>query len=227
MPFYDRTQLIQETIGTLQEALTLEIIITVVVVIVMLMNLRASILISSLLPIAVLMCFIAMRYFGVDANIVALSGIAIAIGTMVDVGIVLTENVSRHLEMRKDQKLVDLIFEASKEVAPAIITAVMTTVVSFIPVFTLEAAEGKLFRPLAFTKTFALIASILVALLILPTLAYWFFGFRPKNKNFRIILNAITVLVGSIALFNGQALSAFVLIGIGICFEMVLPSNQT
>ncbi|PWL24802.1 efflux RND transporter permease subunit [uncultured Roseivirga sp.] len=217
VPFYDRTQLIQETIGTLEEALTLEIIITVVVVIVMLMNLRASILISSLLPIAVLMCFIAMRYFGVDANIVALSGIAIAIGTMVDVGIVLTENVSRHLEMRKDQKLVDLIFEASKEVAPAIITAVMTTVVSFIPVFTLEAAEGKLFRPLAFTKTFALIASILVALLILPTLAYWFFGFRPKNKNFRIVLNAITVLVGSIALFNGQLLAAFVLIGIGIC----------
>lgn len=229
VPFYDRTQLIQETIGTLEEALTLEIIITVVVVIVMLMNLRASILISSLLPIAVLMCFIAMRYFGVDANIVALSGIAIAIGTMVDVGIVLTENVSRHLEMKKDQKLVDLIFEASKEVAPAIITAVMTTVVSFIPVFTLEAAEGKLFRPLAFTKTFALIASILVALLILPTLAYWFFGFRPKNKNFRIVLNAITVLVGSIALFNGQALAAFVLIGIGVCnlVQIYVPKTSS
>lgn len=227
VPFYDRTQLIQETIGTLEEALSLEIIITVVVVIVMLLNLRASILISSLLPIAVLMCFIAMRYLGVDANIVALSGIAIAIGTMVDVGIVLTENVSRHLDMKKDQKLVDIIFEASKEVAPAIITAVMTTVVSFIPVFTLEAAEGKLFRPLAFTKTFALVAAILVALLILPTLAYWFFGFQPKNKKFRMVLNAITIIIGSVALFNGLWLAALVLIGIGASNIVQIVSSQT
>lgn len=227
VPFYDRTQLIQETIGTLEEALSLEIIITVVVVIVMLLNLRASILISSLLPIAVLMCFIAMRYLGVDANIVALSGIAIAIGTMVDVGIVLTENVSRHLDMKKDQKLVDIIFEASKEVAPAIITAVMTTVVSFIPVFTLEAAEGKLFRPLAFTKTFALVAAILVALLILPTLAYWFFGFQPKNKRFRMVLNAITIIIGSVALFNGLWLAALVLIGIGASNIVQIVSPQT
>lgn len=215
VPFYDRTQLIKETIGTLEEALSLEIIITVVVVIVMLLNLRASVLISSLLPIAVLMCFIAMRYFGVDANIVALSGIAIAIGTMVDVGIVLTENISRHLDLRKDQKLVDLIFEASREVAPAIITAVMTTIVSFIPVFTLEAAEGKLFRPLAFTKTFALVAAILVALLILPTLAYWFFGFKPKSKSLRLIFNSLIILFGCFALFKTEWLAAFVLIGIG------------
>lgn len=216
VPFYDRTQLIQETIGTLEEALSLEIIITIVVVIVMLLNLRASVLISSLLPIAVLMCFIAMRYLGVDANIVALSGIAIAIGTMVDVGIVLTENVSRHLDQNRDKRLVDLIFEASKEVAPAIITAVLTTVVSFIPVFTLEAAEGKLFRPLAYTKTFALIAAILVALLILPTLAYWFFGFQPKNKRLKLVLNTITVAFGIVALFYAQWLGAFVLLVIGI-----------
>lgn len=227
VPFYDRTQLIQETIGTLEEALSLEIIITIVVVIVMLLNLRASILISSLLPIAVLMCFIAMRYLGVDANIVALSGIAIAIGTMVDVGIVLTENVTRHLDLKKDQKLVDIIFEASKKVAPAIITAVMTTVVSFIPVFTLEAAEGKLFRPLAFTKTFALVAAILVALLILPTLAYWFFGFQPKNKRFRMVLNAITIIIGSVALFNGLWLAALVLIGIGASNIVQIVSLQT
>ncbi len=228
VPFYDRTTLIKETIGTLEEALSLEIIITVVVVLVMLLNLRASILISSLLPIAVLMCFIAMRYLGVDANIVALSGIAIAIGTMVDVGIVLTENVSRHLDLRKDQKLVDLIYEASKEVAPAIITAVMTTIVSFIPVFTLEAAEGKLFRPLAFTKTFALVAAILVALLILPTLAYWFFGFKPKNKTLRIGINAMILLFGLFVLFSSQWLAAFVLVGIGTCnlIRLIQPNTE-
>ncbi len=216
VPFYDRTKLIKETIGTLEEALTLEIIITIVVVLVMLLNLRASILISSLLPIAVLMSFIAMRYFGVDANIVALSGIAIAIGTMVDVSIVLTENVTRHLGMKDDRKLIDLIFEATKEVAPAIITAVMTTVISFIPVFTLEAAEGKLFRPLAYTKTFALIGAIIVALLILPTLAYWFFGFKPKNQWMKILLNTGLLVFGLWILILGHHLAAFVVVAFAI-----------
>jgi Cu(I)/Ag(I) efflux system membrane protein CusA/SilA len=184
VPFYDRTELIKETIGTLEVALKLEIIITIIVVLVMLSNLRASVMISSLLPIAVLSCFIAMRYFGVDANIVALSGIAIAIGTMVDVGIVLTENIALKVKEAQKPQLIDNIYNGAKEVAPAIITAVMTTIVSFIPVFTLEAAEGKLFRPLAFTKTFALVAAILVAIMIIPTLAYWFFGFRPRQRWF-------------------------------------------
>lgn len=216
VPFYDRTTLIKETIGTLEEALTLEVIITIIVVLVMLLNLRASILISSLLPIAVLMCFIAMRYFGVDANIVALSGIAIAIGTMVDVGIILTENITRHLKEGGDKTLFNLILDASKEVAPAIITAVMTTVVSFIPVFTMEAAEGKLFRPLAYTKTFALLAAIVVALVILPTLAYWFFGFKPKSKLVKLILNSGLLIFGCWVLILGHHLSAFVLIGFGL-----------
>ncbi len=93
VPFYDRTELIQETLGTLNEALTLEILITVLVIVIMVFNLRASILISGLLPVAVLIVFIAMKLFEVDANIVALSGIAIAIGTMVDVGVILSENI--------------------------------------------------------------------------------------------------------------------------------------
>src|SRR5690606_18256962 len=99
VPFYDRTQLIYETLGTLNDAITLQILITIIVIIVMVYNLRASFLISALLPLAVLMCFIFMKYFHVDANIVALSGIAIAIGTMVDLGIILNENILRHLEM--------------------------------------------------------------------------------------------------------------------------------
>ena len=196
VPFYDRTQLIQETIGTLEEALTLEVIITMVVVLVMLLNLRASLLISSLLPVAVLMCFIAMRYLGVDANIVALSGIAIAIGTMVDVGIVMVENITSHLGKKQGKTLLEVILEAAKEVAPAIITAVMTTVISFIPVFTLQAAEGKLFRPLAYTKTFALLAAILVALVIIPTLAYWFFGFKPRTQWVKSLINIGAVIFG-------------------------------
>src|SRR5690606_24272558 len=163
-PFYDRTELIQETLGTLNEALTLEILITILVIIVMVFNLRASVLISGLLPVAVLMVFIAMKLFGVDANIVALSGIAIAIGTMVDVGVILSENIIRHFDEGKNKQLTtnQIVYNATTEVSGAIVTAVMTTIISFIPVFTLIGSEGKLFRPLAFTKTFALVAALII-----------------------------------------------------------------
>ncbi len=205
VPFYDRSQLIYETLGTLEEALSLEILITILVVIVMVYNLRASFLISSLLPIAVLMVFIAMRYFGIDANIVALSGIAIAIGTMVDLGIILSENIIKHLdEASPGQKLITTIYNGSAEVATAILTAVSTTIVSFIPVFALQAAEGKLFGPLAYTKTFALVAALVVSLLILPTLAYWFFGLKLRNEKARYFMNAGFLLIGMIGLIMGQ-----------------------
>ncbi|KAI9549726.1 putative cation efflux system protein CusA-like [Daphnia sinensis] len=161
VPFYDRTGLIYETLGTLYEAINQQILITILVIIVMVYNLRASLLISALLPMAVLMCFIFMKQFGVDANIVALSGIAIAIGTMVDLGIILNENVLRHLEIApKGPTKLKTVYLASAEVSGAILTAVSTTIISFLPVFTLQAAEGKLFGPLAYTKTFALISAI-------------------------------------------------------------------
>ena len=177
VPFYDRTELIEETIGTLNEALLLEILITVLVIIVMVYNLRASILISGLLPVAVLMVFIAMKMFGVAANIVALSGIAIAIGTMVDIGVILCENILRHrdenIKQNKGKPLPinTVVYNATVEVSGAIITAVMTTIISFIPVFTMIGAEGKLFRPLAFTKTMALSASIVITLFLIPPFA--------------------------------------------------------
>src|SRR5690606_28284161 len=123
VPFYDRTGLIYETLGTLYEAISLQILITIIVIIVMVYNLRASILISGLLPLAVLMCFIFMKNFGVVANIVALSGIAIAIGTMVDLGIILNENILRHLEEAPpEQTKIVTIYNATTEVATAILT---------------------------------------------------------------------------------------------------------
>ncbi len=200
VPFYDRTQLINETIGTLQEALTLEILITIIVVILMLLNLKASLLVSGTLPVAVLMCFIAMRYFGIDANIVALSGIAIAIGTMVDMGIVLTESMVNAVQKgqgitQDEQSLLQKIYVATTDVAGAVITAVATTVVSFLPVFTMEAAEGKLFKPLAFTKTFALIASIIVAITIIPPLAHSFFSLKIKKGTIRYLSNVLLLLI--------------------------------
>ncbi len=200
VPFYDRTQLIYETLGTLEEALSLEVLITIIVIIVMVINLRASLAISALLPLAILMVFIAMRYTGVDANIVALSGIAIAIGTMVDLGIILTENVIKYTEEKKGGDLLDKVYRASAEVSGAILTAVSTTIISFIPVFTLQAAEGKLFRPLAFTKTYALIAAVVVALFILPALLHWLFGLGIKRQSARKWLNIALIPLGIITL---------------------------
>lgn len=227
VPFYDRSILINETLGTLEEALSLEILITLLVVIVMVFNLRASLLISILLPIAVLMVFISMRYFGVDANIVALSGIAIAIGTMVDLGIILSENVIKHIdEAPPGQKLIDTIYKGASEVSSAILTAVSTTIVSFIPVFTMEAAEGKLFRPLAFTKTFALLSALLVALLILPALAHWFFGFRIKSQRMALVVNSGLILLGLIIAIFKDTLAGILLLTFGASWFVQTYSHK-
>lgn len=221
VPFYDRTQLINETINTLKRALSHEVLISIIVIIVLVLNLRASILISSLLPVAVLMTFIAMRYFGVDANVVALSGIAIAIGVMVDVGIVFVENTIRWLEMPENKnlrgnKLAGVIYKATAEVAPAVTTALATTIVSFIPVFFMENAEGKLFRPLAFTKTFALVAAFLIGVFVLPMLSYFFFNIKIDKKKTQQTWN-IVLIVSGIALaiiFSFWLPLALMLIGI-------------
>ena len=204
VPFYDRSKLIRETLGTLQEALTLEVLITIIVIILMLFHLRSSFLVAGTLPVAVLMCFIAMRYFGVDANIVALSGIAIAIGTMVDMGIVLTESIVHRLRVAPDQPVARSVYEATTEVASAVVTAVATTIISFLPVFTMQAAEGKLFRPLAFTKTFALVAAIVLAITILPALAVWVFKRRRGQSHAWGIAGQLVLMLAGAYLLRGR-----------------------
>lgn len=227
VPFYDRTELIQETLGTLNEALTLEILITILVIIIMVFNLRASVLISGLLPVAVLMVFIAMKFFGVDANIVALSGIAIAIGTMVDVGIILSENIIRHLdEDDGTQSINTVVYNATAEVSGAIVTAVMTTIISFIPVFTMIGAEGKLFRPLAFTKTFALTASIIVALFLIPPFAAFLFRKKSIKNTFKYVLNGVLIALGILAIVYGYWLG-LILIAFGITALLNLQNKIT
>ena len=223
VPFYDRTQLIQETLHTLNEALTLEILITILVIIVMVFNLRASILISGLLPVAVLMVFITMKLFNVDANIVALSGIAIAIGTMVDVGVILAENMIRHLEDEKlrfresgiEYTTNEIIYNATAEVSGAILTAVLTTIISFLPVFTMIGAEGKLFRPLAFTKTMALAASLVIALFLIPPFAAFLFKKSNLMERSKYIINGVLIVLGITAIFYGYWLG-LILIAYGV-----------
>ncbi len=182
VPFYDRTGLIYETLGTLNSAIVDEVIVTIIVVLVMVMHLRSSLLISGLLPVAVFGSFIGMKIFGVEANIMALAGIAIAIGDIVDMGIVICENILRHFdEAPAGTSRRVIIFTAASEVGAAVLTAIATTVVSFLPVFAMEAAEGKMFKPLAYTKTFALVASVIVALTIVPALAHLIFS-NPGEK---------------------------------------------
>ena len=166
MPFYDRTALIQETLGTLSSALYQQILIAFLVVLLMLRSLRSSALVALLLPLGTLFAFILMRLTGVDANVMALGGIAIAIGAMVDIGIVFVENI-----MHRRPASAANIKDAMAEVAPAVLTAVLTTVVSFLPVFGLPSRELKLFAPLAFTKAFAMLAALGCALFLLPALA--------------------------------------------------------
>jgi copper/silver efflux system protein len=172
-PFYDRTGLIHETLGTLNDALLQQILVTIIVIIIMLMHLRTSLLVSAMLPLAVLMTFMAMRTFGVDANVVALAGIAIAIGTIVDMGIIVSENVMRHLEEAPaEESRLNVVYRGTSEVGSAVLTAISTTVISFLPVFAMTGAEGKLFTPLAYTKTFVLSAAVLIALTIVPVMLY-------------------------------------------------------
>ncbi|SCA63196.1 Cation efflux system protein CusA [Chlamydiales bacterium SCGC AG-110-M15] len=182
VPFYDRTELIYETLDTLNSAVFLEILVTVIVILVMLQHFGSSFIISLTLPLAVLLCFIFMKIFHVDANIVSLSGIAIAIGTMVAAGILVCENILKKMTQNADGEVpkLTIVYSATREVSGAVLTAVATTVVSFLPVFTMVAAEGKLFKPLAFTKTFALLASVLIAFTIVPVISYYFL--KPRNE---------------------------------------------
>jgi Cu(I)/Ag(I) efflux system membrane protein CusA/SilA len=174
VPVYDRTNLINETVATLTESLREELVITAVVIVIFLLHLRASVIVAITLPMAVLMTFIGMRWFSIDANIMSLAGIAIAIGEVADLGIIISENVYQHLvrwHARPDARTrTEVIIDATAEVAPAVLTGVSTTIVSFLPVFFLTGRDLKLFAPLAWTKTFAMFAALLVAVFLVPAL---------------------------------------------------------
>lgn len=190
VPFYDRTGLIMRSIGTLKSALIQEIIITVFVIVVFLMHFWGSIIISIVLPVGVLISFILMRRYGVDANIMSLGGIAIAIGVMVDSGCVLVENIYRRIVARRqelkvnqlepDERL-DVCIKGAQEVGRPVLFALLTTIIGFVPVFVLTGQAGKLFRPLAFTKTFAMAGAAIIALTLLPTLCYFLLRGRLRS----------------------------------------------
>lgn len=197
--FYDRTGLINRSVDTLTQALLMATLITIIVIVFFLLHFWGSFIISMVLPVGVLISFIIMRYIGVDANIMSLGGIIIAIGVMVDSGIVMTENIYRRLSDTRNKKGSPLTaqerseatIDAAKEVGPPVIFALLTTIVSFIPIFSLAGKSGRLFHPLAYTKTFAMCGAAIIAITLIPVLAY----FLLRGRLRRVEENKVSLLL--------------------------------
>jgi Cu(I)/Ag(I) efflux system membrane protein CusA/SilA len=197
VPFYDRTELIQKTLATVTDALAQEIIITVIVVFLFLLHFKSSILVSLTLPFGVGISFILMKVLGVESNVMSLSGMVIAIGSMVDMGIIMTENIHSELSENPDAKgkeRLRIISQSAREVGPAIFTAVMTTIITFLPVFALTGAEGKLFTPLAWAKTLSMFGAVIVAVALIPALSTYFLKppLKPIEKN-KVSLKIVSI----------------------------------
>ena len=183
---YDRSELIHRAIDTLKRTLVEESIIVALVCIVFLLHVRSALVAILMLPVGILIAFIAMRLLGMNSNIMSLGGIAIAIGAMIDAAIVMIENAHKHLERAPpDAPRLPLIRAACVEVGPALFFSLLIITVSFLPVFTLEAQEGRMFAPLAYTKTFAMAASALLSITLVPVLMLLFIRGKvmPERKN--------------------------------------------
>ncbi len=185
-PVYDRSDLIQRAVDNLKVTLLEESIIVALVCIVFLLHVRSALVAILMLPVGILIAFILMRWLGLNSNIMSLGGIAIAIGAMVDAAIVMIENAHKHLERASpDKPRAEVIIEACREVGPALFFSLLIITVSFLPVFTLESQEGRMFSPLAFTKTFAMAGAALLSVTLVPVLMLLFVRGRiiPEHKN--------------------------------------------
>jgi len=171
---YDRSGLILRAIDTLKDKLTEEMIVVAIIIILFLLHFRSAFVALFTLPVGILMSFIIMKLLGINANIMSLGGIAIAIGVMVDASVVMVENLHKHKERNHGLTQSELVIRAAKEVGPALFFSLVIITISFLPVFTLEQQEGRLFSPLAFTKTFAMASSAILAITIIPVLMFFF-----------------------------------------------------
>nr|WP_245181779.1 CusA/CzcA family heavy metal efflux RND transporter [Sinorhizobium mexicanum] len=186
VPVYDRSHLIEAAIETLKHTLVEESIIVALVCVVFLLHLRSALVAILMLPVGILIAFAAMRLIGLGSNIMSLGGIAIAVGAMIDAAIVMIENAHKHLERAPPGKpRVQILIDAASEVGPALFFSLLIITVSFLPIFTLESQEGRLFGPLAFTKTFAMAAAALLSVTLVPALMVIFVRGRiiPEHKN--------------------------------------------
>lgn len=242
VPFYDRTQLINRATDTLKRALIEELLLVTLAHIIFLAHFRSILIVTIPLPLAVLISFLFMRYMGISSNLMSLSGIAIAIGVLVDAGIVVTENAFRFMEKKgvdpKDRKLVwETVLESTKLVGRPVFFSMAIIILAFIPVFALTGQEGKLFHPLAFTKTFAMVGATIIAVTLVPVLCTFLLGgkFHSERSNpvmrflhtlYRPVLSLalrhrlVTVLC-ALVLFSGA-----VYLARGIGTEFMPPLNE-
>ena len=199
VPFYDRSTLIDQAIDTLRVALIEEIALVTLAHIVFLMHVRSILIVTIPLPLAVLMAFLGMRYAGISSNIMSLAGIAIAIGVLVDAGIVVTENAFRHVEQRgidpRDRRRVwETVLESTRLVGRPVFFSMAIILLAFIPVFALTGQEGKLFHPLAFTKTFAVLAATVIAITLVPVLCTLLLGGRVRGEDANPVMRTLRAL---------------------------------
>jgi Cu(I)/Ag(I) efflux system membrane protein CusA/SilA len=222
VPFYDRSQLILETNRTLANVLTEELLVTCLVIIVFMLHVRASLTVAVALPLGVLCTFLAMHALGMSANIMSLAGIGIAIGVMVDFGIVVCENVTQHLVMLREKRqregapppespfdpvVVEAVIAGTLEVSRALITAAATTIISFIPIFMLDDQAGRLFKPLAATKTMAIGAAVVFGMLLVPVLCRLLLPpWQARKPVILALAGAIAGIVFAILLPDGLGL---------------------
>ena len=224
---YDRSQLIHAAVETLRSTLVEEGVIVALVCVVFLMHVRSALVAIIMLPVGVLMAFAAMKALGIGSNIMSLGGIAIAIGAMVDAAIVMIENAHKHLERAlPDKRRIEILIDAATEVGPALFFSLLIITVSFLPIFTLEAQEGRLFSPLAFTKTFAMAAAALLSVTLVPALMVVFVRGKiiPETRN--PINRALIWLYRPIIRLVLKAKVATILLALGALALTIIPARQ-
>jgi len=214
---YDRSGLIHRAIDTLRRTLLEECLIVAVVCVVFLLHARSALVAILMLPVGVLIAFLAMRALGLQSNIMSLGGIAIAIGAMVDAAIVMVENAHRHLErLAPGESRLAAISAACREVGPALFFSLLVITISFLPVFTLEAQEGRLFRPLAYTKTFAMAGAALLSVTLVPVLMLLFIrGPVPderRNPIVRVLIRAYRPVIDTVLRHRAATIGAAALV---------------
>jgi len=227
VPVYDRSRLIEAAIETLKGTLVEESIVVALVTVVFLLHVRSALVAIIMLPVGILMAFTAMRLLGIGANIMSLGGIAIAIGAMIDAAIVMIENAHKHLERAPpDKPRVEVLIEAASEVGPALFFSLLIITVSFLPIFTLESQEGRLFGPLAFTKTFAMAAAAVLSVTLVPALMVVFVRGRiiPEHRNpvNRMLIWVYRPIIGGVL----KAKTLTILIAVVALTVTVWPARQ-
>ena len=227
---YDRSELINRAIDTLKRTLLEESLIVAVVCVVFLMHVRSALVAILMLPVGILMAFIAMRLLGMSSNLMSLGGIAIAIGAMIDAAIVMIENAHKHLERLPENHSTrdrfDAMLAACKEVGPALFFSLLIITVSFLPVFSLEGQEGRLFSPLAYTKTFSMAGAALLSVTLVPVLMLLFIRGKimPESKNpvNRVLIWAYRPLIAGVMRYK-KVTVALALVVLGVSYY---PASQ-